>query len=253
MQEFDGASMRLLDKVALITGGSRGMGAAEAQLFAQEGANVVIGDVLEEEGIEIAKRIKSIGGQCIFTYLDVTNPDDWEHAVRLTISTFGSVDVLVNNAGILIREDLDSVTLEGWDKVLDVNAKGVLWGCKSVVPEMQKIGGGSIVNISSISGIVGLGYPAYNASKGAVRSMTKNLACLHAGDNIRVNSIHPGIIRTDMMKNDPHSQKDWQNLIPLGRWGESIEVAYGALYLASDESSFVTGSELVIDGGWTSQ
>lgn len=245
--------MRLLNKVALITGGARGMGATAAQLFVKEGAKVVIGDVLGEEGREIAKRIKSNGGQCIFTYLDVTNPDDWAHAVRLTVSTFGSVDVLVNNAGILIREDLANVTLEGWYKVLDVNAKGVLLGCKFIVPEMRRNGGGSIVNISSISGIVGLGYPAYNASKGAVRAMTKNLACLHAGDNIRVNSIHPGIIRTDMMKNDSHTQEEWQSLIPLGRWGESIEVAYGVLYLASDESSFVTGSELVIDGGWTSQ
>jgi cyclopentanol dehydrogenase len=245
--------MRLLGKVALITGGAKGMGAIEAQLFAQEGAKVVIGDVLEQEGIEVAKQINSFQGECIFTYLDVTNPVDWEHAVRLTVDSFGSVDVLVNNAGVLIREELDNVTLEGWDKVLDVNAKGVLWGCKFVVPEMRKKGGGSIVNISSISGIVGLGYPAYNASKGAVRSMTKNLACLQASDNIRVNSIHPGIIRTDMMKNDLHSQKEWENSIPLGRLGESIEVAYGALYLASDESSFVTGSELIIDGGWTAQ
>ena len=245
--------MRLVGKTALISGGARGMGAIEAQLFAREGANIVIGDVLEEEGLETAKRIKSSGGQCVFTYLDVTNPNDWEHAVRLTVSNFGSVDVLVNNAGILIREELDDVTLEGWDKVLDINAKGVLWGCKFIVPEMRRNGGGSIVNISSISGIVGLGYPAYNASKGAVRAMTKNLACLHAGDNIRVNSIHPGIIRTDMMKNDSHTQEEWQSLIPLGRWGESIEVAYGVLYLASDESSFVTGSELVIDGGWTAQ
>ena len=242
-----------MGKTALITGGARGMGATEAQLFAREGAKIVIGDVLEEEGLETAKRINSAGGQCLFVYLDVTNPIDWENAVRIMVSNFGSVDVLVNNAGILIREGLDNITLDGWNKVLDVNAKGVLWGCKFVVPQMRRNGGGSIINISSISGIVGLGYPAYNASKGAVRSMTKNLACLHAGDNIRVNSIHPGIIRTDMMKNDLHTQEEWESLIPLGRWGECIEVAYGVLYLASDESSFVTGSELGIDGGWKSQ
>ena len=241
-------------KNAIITGGSDGIGLSAAIALSKEGANVAILARTQEKLDNAVKEIeKEAKGNILAISTDVRKESSVISSINKVKDEFGKIDILVNNAGILIREDLANVTLEGWYKVLDVNAKGVLLGCKFIVPEMRRTGGGSIVNISSISGIEGLGYPAYNASKGAVRAMTKNLACLHAGDNIRVNSIHPGIIRTDMMKNDSHTQEEWQSLIPLGRWGESIEVAYGVLYLASDESSFVTGSELVIDGGWTSQ
>ena len=243
--------MRLKGKVALISGAARGMGAAEARLFAKEDAKVVIGDVLREEGQSVADEINSNGGQALFVSLDVTSEESWQAAIATAEQSFGNVTVLVNNAGILVREELEEGTDPGWDSTMNVNAKGVYLGMKQAVPSMLKAGGGSIINISSISGIISLGYPAYNASKGAVRLLTKNVAIQYAEQNIRVNSIHPGVINTAMMDGDTRSDDDWDRLIPLGRFAEPIEVAYGALFLASDESSFMTGSELVIDGGFT--
>ena len=245
--------MRLKGKVALISGAARGMGAAEARLFAKEGAHVVLGDVLHQQGQAVADEINDAGGQALFVPLDVTSEDSWRDAVDAAVERFGKLNVLVNNAGILVREELEEGTDHGWDSTMNVNAKGVFLGMKLAVPAMRNAGGGSIINISSISGIVSLGYPAYNASKGAVRLLTKNVAIQYSQQNIRVNSIHPGVINTDMMAGDTRSDEDWDRLIPLGRFAEPIEVAYGALFLASDESSFMTGSELVIDGGFTAQ
>ena len=245
--------MRLKGKVALISGAARGMGAAEARLFAKEGAHVVLGDVLHQQGQAVADEINDAGGQALFVPLDVTSEDSWRDAVDAAVARFEKLNILVNNAGILVREELEEGTDHGWDSTMNVNAKGVFLGMKLAVPAMRKAGGGSIINISSISGIVSLGYPAYNASKGAVRLLTKNVAIQYSQQNIRVNSIHPGVINTDMMAGDTRSDEDWDRLIPLGRFAEPIEVAYGVLFLASDESSFMTGSELVIDGGFTAQ
>ena len=245
--------MRLQGKVALISGAARGMGASEARLFAREGAKVVLGDVLHQQAQAVANEINDAGGHALAVPLDVTSEQSWREAVAAAEQRFGNVNVLVNNAGILVREELEEGTDPGWDSTMDVNAKGVYLGMKHAVPSMLKAGGGSIINISSISGIVSLGYPAYNASKGAVRLLTKNVAISFAQKNIRVNSIHPGVINTAMMDGDTRSDEDWDRMIPLGRFAEPIEVANGALFLASDESSFMTGSELVIDGGFTAQ
>ncbi len=245
--------MRLQHKIALISGAARGMGASEARLFAREGAKVVLGDVLHQQAQAVAAEINDAGGQALAVPLDVTSEDSWREAVAAAEQRFGNITTLVNNAGILVREELEEGTDSGWDSTMDVNAKGVYLGMKQTVPSMLKAGGGSIINISSISGIVSLGYPAYNASKGAVRIITKTVAIEYADQNIRVNSIHPGVINTAMMDGDTRSDEDWDRLIPLGRFAEPIEVAYGALFLASEESSFMTGAELVIDGGFTAQ
>ena len=250
--------MRLENKVALISGGARGMGAAEARMFAREGAKVVIGDVLEAEGRQVEAQINEAGGECIFVLLDVTQESQWQHAVETAVARFGRLDVLVNNAGIVLRGILEDTSAEDWDKVMDVNAKGVFLGTRAAISEMKKSGGGSIVNISSISGIVGQSdiQPVYNASKGAVRIFTKSAAIQNAKEGIRVNSVHPGSIDTPMAGdrlNDPELQRQANERTPLGRTAHPDEVAYGVLFLASDESSFMTGSELVIDGGATAQ
>jgi NAD(P)-dependent dehydrogenase (short-subunit alcohol dehydrogenase family) len=245
--------MRLEGKVALISGGARGMGAVEAKLFAKEGAKVVIGDVLEDLGKGLEAEINETGGEALFVKLDVGKEEEWQRAVDATVQHFGKLNVLVNNAGILLRSDLEETTVEGWDRTMVVNARGVFLGTKTAVSAMRKAGGGSIVNISSVSGMISLGYPAYNASKGAVRIFTKNVAVEYAKENIRVNSIHPGVIKTAMMDGDARTEADWYDLIPIGRWADPIEVAYGVLFLASDEASYITGSELVIDGGFTAQ
>ena len=250
--------MRLENKVALISGGARGMGVAEARMFAREGAKVVIGDVLEAEGRQVEAQINEAGGECVFVLLDVTQESQWQHAVETAVARFGRLDVLVNNAGIVLRGILEDTSAEDWDKVMDVNAKGVFLGTRAAISEMKKSGGGSIVNISSISGIVGQSdiQPVYNASKGAVRIFTKSAAIQYAKEGIRVNSVHPGSIDTPMAGdrlNDPELQRQANERTPLGRTAHPDEVAYGVLFLASDESSFMTGSELVIDGGATAQ
>ena len=249
--------MRLEGKVALISGGARGMGATEAKMFAREGAKVVIGDVLEEEGRQTEAEINETGGECLFVKLDVTSEAEWQQAVATTIARFGKLDILVNNAGIFRGNRVEDTTSEEWDQVMDINAKGVFLGTKHSIPEMRKAGGGSIVNISSVAGLVGNPYSsAYNASKGAVRLLTKSTAIQYAKDGIRANSIHPGVIVTPMTQdvvNDPSFREFRLAANPISRLGQPADIAYGALYLASDESSFVTGSELVIDGGWTAQ
>ena len=250
--------MRLEGKVALISGGALGMGAAEARLFAREGARVVIGDVLEAEGRAVEADVRARGGEAVFTRLDVTSEADWQRAVDLALKHFGMLNVLINNAGIGGASRLEDTPVEAWDRVMDVNAKGVFLGSKAVIAAMRQGGGGSIVNISSQLGLVGMAdsSPQYQASKGAVRLLTKLTALQYAKDRIRANSVHPGPILTPMTEKrraDPAIYERMVARIPLGRYGESDEVAYGVLYLASDESSFVTGSELVIDGGWTAQ
>ncbi|MDA1128840.1 MAG: glucose 1-dehydrogenase [Chloroflexi bacterium] len=249
---------RLQGKVALISGGSRGMGACEAVLFAKEGAKVVVGDVREEEGRNLVEKIIGDGGEAIFVRLDVTSEEDWAAAVSEAVNRYGKLDVLVNNAGVGAQSLIEDTTVAEWDRVMDINAKGVFLGTRQAIPEMRKAGGGSIINISSQLGLVGMSEssPQYQASKGAVRLFTKSAAIQYASEGIRVNSVHPGPIVTPMTearRADGAAQQVMVSRIPLGRYGESEDVAYGVLYLASDESSFVTGSELVIDGGWTAQ
>ena len=248
--------MRLKDKVALISGGARGMGAVEARLFAREGAKVTIGDVLEE-GRATATEISSSGGEAIFVPLDVTREADWQRAVEATVARFGRLDILVNNAGIFQMAALEETSAEMWRRTMDVNATGVFLGTRAVIPEMRKGGGGSIVNISSIGGLAGgPKVSAYQASKGAVCIFTKATAIEYARDGIRANSVHPGPIETQMLSpvlEDPDFFKEGFDVVPLGRVGTPEEIASGVLYLASDESSYVTGAELVIDGGMMAQ
>ena len=249
--------MRLQNKVALISGGAKGMGAVEAKLFAKEGAKVVIGDVLETEGKQIEAEINETGGECLFVPLDVTDENQWNEAVSATVGRFGKLAILINNAGIVRTNPVEETSSAEWDQVMDINAKGVFLGAKAAIPAMREAGGGSIINLSSVAGLVGAAYSsAYSASKGAVRLFTKSTAIQYATDGVRCNSIHPGVIQTDMTKEAiADSQFKAQRLdpTPLARLGQPEDVAYGALYLASDESSFVTGAELVIDGGWTAQ
>ena len=234
------------------------MGAAEARLFAREGAKVVIGDVLDDEGRQTEAAINEFGGECLYVHLDVTSEESWGSAVAETVNRFGKLDILVNNAGVVSRVPLEDLDVDEWDRVMDINSKGVFLGTKAAIPAMRRSGGGSIVNISSISGIAGQSYVSavYNASKGAVRIFTKSTAIQYAAEGIRANSIHPGPIDTPMTafrQGDPQAVADSIGRIPLGRNGVPDDVAYGVLYLASDESSFVTGSELVIDGGFIAQ
>ena len=250
--------MRLENKVALISGGARGMGAAEARMFAREGAKVVIGDVLDTEGRQVEAEVNEAGGECVFLHLDVTQESEWQRAVETAVTRFGKLDVLVNNAGILRLAGLiEETSADEWDLTMDVNVKGVFLGTKAAIPEMRKAGGGSIINISSTAAFVA--YPrsaAYDSSKGAVRIFTKPTAIQYAKEGIRVNSVHPGSIDTAMSGErltNPERQREVVAKNPLGRTAHPDEVAYGVLFLASDESSFMTGSELVIDGGYTAQ
>ena len=250
---------RLEGKVAIISGGARGQGETEAKMFVQEGAKVILGDVLDDVGRKVEAEIRESGAETTYLHLDVTREDDWRAAVDQAVSRYGKLDILVNNAGILIRKGIEETTEEVWDRIMDVNAKGVLWGVKHAVPAMRQAGGGSIVNISSIAGLVadpGGGSVSYTASKGAVRLLTKAAAIQYAREGIRCNSVHPGPIDTDMIRdtlNDPGKVEERLKRIPLGRVGTSDDIAYGVLFLASDEASFITGSELVIDGGITAQ
>ena len=250
--------MRLEGKVALISGGARGQGAVEAKLFAREGAKVVFGDILDESGKQVEAEIHEAGGEATYVHLDVTREDDWRTAVNTAIDRYGKLDILVNNAGILIRKGIEDTTEEDWDRIMGVNAKGAFLGTKHSIPAMRQAGGGSIVNISSTAGLVASpsGSASYTASKGAVRLLTKSTAVQYAKEGIRCNSIHPGPIDTDMIQEtltDSAKLEERMQRLPIGRVGTADEIAYGVLYLASEEASFVTGSELVIDGGTTAQ
>ena len=249
--------MRLEGKVALISGGARGMGAEEAKLFAREGAKVVIGDLLEDEGRRTEAEINETGGECIFVRLDVTDETQWGNAVSEAVARFGRLDILVNNAGIARVSTVEDTSESEWDLVMGINAKGVFLGTKAAIPAMRKAGGGSIINISSIAGLVGGRTSAYAASKGAVRLLTKSTAIQYAAEGIRANSVHPGVIESPMtvpiMLDTAEGREQAAARHPLGRIGQPQDIAYGVLFLASDESSFMTGSELVIDGGLTAQ
>ena len=243
--------MRLAGKVAMISGAASGMGAATARMFAREGAKVVVADVLEHEGRQVAD---AIGASARFEPLDVTREESWAAIMAATTQHFGKLDVLVNNAGISGSAEQDFYSTEAWHRIMAVNATGVFFGIKYAVPAMIANGGGSIVNLSSIAGIIGSEHVhmAYNASKAAVRLMTKSVAVQHAKDNIRANSVHPGIMppmRTSGRTADPAVRAERMRFIPMGRPGEVDEVAYAILFLASDESSYITGSEIHVDGG----
>ena len=244
---------RLDTKVALISGGSKGQGAAEAKLFAQEGAKVVLADILDDEGKKIEAEINETGGEAMYLHLDVTSEADWAAAVRATVDSYGKLDILVNNAGILLRKGVEETSAEEWDRIQDVNSKGVFLGVKAAIPAMREAGGGSIVNISSIAGLRGSTSTAYGASKGLVRLLTKSTAVQYGPEGIRCNSVHPGIIETDMTEEmlDSVGREQWLARTPLRIIANAHDVALGVLYLASDESRYVTGSELVIDGGIT--
>jgi NAD(P)-dependent dehydrogenase (short-subunit alcohol dehydrogenase family) len=247
--------MRLAGKVALVSGAASGMGQSEATIFAREGAKVIVADILEMEGKQVADKIAAGGGQARFVKLDVTSEAEWDAAVKAAVGAFGKLDVLVNNAGISGTYDTDMLSSAAWDKVMAVNAKGVFLGMKAAIPLMKKAGGGAIVNISSISGFVGQDgvHMAYNASKGAVRIMTKTAAVQLAGDGIRVNSVHPGFMppmRTSKTSADPTWRAKMLGAVPMKREGRVEEVAHAVLFLASDEASYITGTELVVDGGY---
>ena len=251
--------MRLEGKVAIVSGGASGIGEATSRLFTREGARVVIADVNDELGAALESDIKNGGEEAAYLRLDVTDEAQWQSVVAETIYRYGRLDIVVNSAGISVpgRPSTEDQTVEDWDAVMAVNAKGVFLGTKHAIPEMRKVGGGSVINISSVYGNVGSrGGTAYHASKGAVRTFSKAAAIQYADEQIRVNSVHPGFVDTPMtetMHAQPAVHDERLSKTPLGRMGVPSDIAYGILYLASEESSFVTGSELIIDGGMTAQ
>lgn len=249
---------RLEGKVALISGGAQGQGESEVRLFAKEGARIVFGDILDAKGKKVEAEINEAGGVAKYVHLDVTDEKDWNSAAKLLSKLYGKLDILVNNAGIAMAgKNLEEVTSEEWDRIQEVNSKGVFLGVKAALPYMKASGGGSIVNISSMAGIVGVpGISAYTASKGAVRLLTKSIAIEYGAHNIRCNSVHPGYIETEMISGLLANSEAMTNrlaITPLGIFATAHDVALSVLYLASDESRYVTGSELVIDGGITAQ
>ncbi|GGB53252.1 2,5-dichloro-2,5-cyclohexadiene-1,4-diol dehydrogenase [Lentibacillus populi] len=247
--------MRLENKVVIITGAASGQGKAEALLFSKHGAKVVISDINEDALYETETEIKNQGGEVISVKHNISLEEEWENVIAITEDRFGILDILINNAGILSRKGLQSTSLEEFNQIQTVNTQGTFLGMKYAAPLMEKSGGGSIVNISSIYGLVGSeGSISYHASKGAIRLMTKSAAVQLSKDFIRVNSIHPGVIETPMSNTIATSDgHPLESKFPWPKLGQPEDIAYGALYLASDESKFVTGSELVIDGGYTAQ
>lgn len=257
--------MRLAGKVALITGAAAGVegelmgfGGAAARLFAREGAKVVLTDIKEEMGRKSAEQIRAQGGEALFLRHDVTSEEEWQEVVHTAVAHFGALNVLVNNAGTGARFTVEETTTEVWDGQMAVHAKGVFLGTKYAIPLMRQAGGGSIINVSSIYGLVGSPTSAaYHAAKGAIRIFTKAAAIQYARDNIRVNSVHPGYCLTPLTRggyDTDAERRAWSVArTPLGRLGTADDIAYGMLYLASDESAYVTGAELVIDGGMTAQ
>jgi len=254
---------RVQGKVAIVTGGAMGIGEACAAMLAAEGAAVALTDVNRAAGEAAAKRIAERAARAVFLPHDVGKEEDWHRVVADVVQRFGGLDILVNNAGLGIMGDVEHATLEQWRRLMAVNLDGVFLGIKTVIPAMRRSGGGSIINLSSIEGLIGdPDLAAYNASKGAVRLLTKSAAlyCAREHTGIRVNSVHPGYIRTPMVESAVKASPDpaamWKridSLHPVGHIGKPDDIAYGVLYLASDEAAFVTGTELVIDGGYTAQ
>jgi NAD(P)-dependent dehydrogenase (short-subunit alcohol dehydrogenase family) len=250
--------MRLQNKVALITGGGSGIGRETALLFAKEGAALVLADVNDAGGEETAQMVRGAGGQAIYVHADVSHAADCESMVAGAERSFGKLDILFNNAGIMLSQDDDAIHTEEstWDLTMAVNLKGVYLGCKYGIPALRRAGGGSIINTASFVALLGAATPqlAYTASKGGVLAMTRELAVIHARENIRVNALCPGPLRTELLMKFLNTEEKRQRRlvhIPMGRFGEAKEMAYAALYLASDESSYVTGAEFVVDGGIT--
>lgn len=254
---------RLSGKAAIVTGGSHGIGAATCKALAREGAAVAVTDVLDDDGRMIAEHINSTGGNARFWHLDVTDEAAVEHVLGEVANAFGKIDIVVNNAGIAgVSKPTHEITIEEWEHVLKINVGGVFLCTKHAVPHLRRAGGGCIINLSSIYGIISApDNPPYHASKGALRVMTKTDALLYAEDRIRVNSVHPGFIWTplveELARNSPEGLEAFRRKLdsrhPIGHVGEPDDVAYGIVYLASDEAKFVTGSELVIDGGYTAR
>lgn len=250
--------MRLDNKVALITGGSSGIGKETCLLFAKEGANVVVADVNDQEGQNIVAAINANGGKASYVHSDVSKSHDCQAMIAHAEDKFGRLDILFNNAGIMHSDDDNAEVTEEdvWDLTMNINTKGVFLGCKYGIPALRRAGGGSIINTASFVALLGAATPqiAYTASKGAVLSMTRELAVVHARENIRVNALCPGPLKTELlMKFLDTEEKKQRRLvhIPMGRFGEAHEMAKAVLYLASEESSFVTGTEFVVDGGIT--
>ena len=247
---------RLNNKVALISGATGGQGSVEVKLFCSEGAKVIFGDIDDEKGKALETEVRNFGGEATYVHLDVTSESDWQKAVSKSVALYGKLDILINNAGVFLRKNLEDTTEEEWDFVQSINSKGVFLGVKSVISAMKESGGGSIVNISSMAGLVASSRaPAYGASKGAVRLLTKSIAVQYGSDGIRCNSVHPGLIEETGM-GDRLIEKAGNMILagtPLGIYGTPRDIALGVLFLASDESSYITGSELVIDGGITAK
>ena len=256
--------MRLENKVAIVTGGASGLGKSSAKLLAREGAKIVVSDIDEEGGKKVVQQIKEDGGEAIFIKQDVAKEDEWKNVIETTLETYGKLHILANSAGIGLGGTVEDVTLEDWKNLIDINLNGTFLGTKYGIKGMRKTDeGGSIINFSSIEGLIGdPNLPAYNASKGGVTIFTKSAAlhCAKQGYGIRINSIHPAYIWTPMVENFLKAQgdveegkKQLESLHPIGHLGEPDDIGYGVVYLASDESKFMTGSELVIDGGYTAQ
>ena len=250
---------RLDGKVALVTGGASGIGAETSRVYAREGAKVAIADVNDNMGRRLSDEI---GDAAFYVHLDTRAEDEWQTVVKQVVDTYGRLDILVNSAGVPGRRrdgtgapNIEAQHLEDWNRVMDVNSTGIFLGMKTATPEMRKAGGGSIINISSIYGLVGSVHNvAYHASKGSVRLATKGVALQYAAENIRVNSVHPGMVTTPMtqdVNDDAELSVPRLAKTPMGRYGQPIDIANGCLFLASDESGWVTGAELVIDGGYT--
>jgi NAD(P)-dependent dehydrogenase (short-subunit alcohol dehydrogenase family) len=249
--------MRLIDKVAIVTGAASGLGAATAKIFAGEGAKVIVTDIDLEGGGGVTDEILAAGGKARFLKLDVASQTDWASIVSETVSAYGKIDILVNNAGVSGSHP-DRLNTHTWDEQMEICAKGAFLGMQAVIPIMQQAQRGSIVNVSSVSGLVGLPWihMGYNASKGAIRMATKGAAIQFASDGIRVNSVHPGMMppmKTAMLSGDPEARRVRIAGIPIQREAKCEEVAYANLFLASDEASYITGVELPVDGGWTCQ
>lgn len=249
--------MRLENKVAIVTGAGSGIGKASAKLFTKEGAKVVVADWVEEGGNQTVAEIKAAGGEAVFVKTDVSKAEDIDVMVSTCVSTFGKLDILFNNAGVVSMGKIEATSEEDWQKVIDVDLKGVFLGCKRAIPEMEKTGKGKIISTASIAGLVGFdGVVAYCAAKGGVVNMMRELALECAPKKINVNAIAPGVIETAMTKDilaDPKQKAGMQAMTPYPRLGVPDDIAYAALYLASDESDFVTGHTLVVDGGWTAK
>lgn len=248
---------KLDGRVALVTGGARGIGNATARALAEQGATVIVTDVLDDEGTQLVDEIGRNGRVALYRHLDVTDETAWTNVVDAVTARFGRLDILVNNAGIGTMADVEAETVEGWQRVIDVNQKGVWLGMRAAIPALRKTGNGSIINVSSIFGAVG-GFGAsvaYHAAKGAVRLMSKNAALRYATEGIRVNSVHPGFVDTPLVEDAKGTEMETAILAstPMGRWGRSEEIASVIAFLAGDGASYMTGSEVYVDGGWTAR